>query len=375
VGLTPPTTYDIWKEIVSFLARHIKFTDPAQPGLISLWVMGTYCYKMFDKFAFLHLTGVTKACGKTTLLRMLAQICWNSTGIHASMTAANFYLEVENGKTICLDEFENMVKQEGGLSIQSTLNAGFDNQATVTRNYNVSRGMPLEKKIMRVYCPRVFASISQLPDTTAHRSFRIVLERKLAGDQYVVRFSERGDKQSIMALTYSLGFWQTLAGKVGRIYDTLIYPPELNGFESRLADMGAPLLAIAKLAQQEGSGDHMVVSLIEGLNLIKEDRGEDEQGMLVGILVELMRAFKHVENTRPISCMELTSAAAKLNMFMSVKRVGWNMKLLRIKRVRNMVGTYYDVSMRRLQELCAKYEAPHYPFDKIVADIIRERKI
>jgi hypothetical protein len=116
-------------------------------------------------------------------LEIIGELAFNSEGISVSPTAASLFRECDrNSSTQIFDELEDLrnPKSENSGAIAQILNAGFK------RGGFVRRVMDAKEDTLRnfnVFSPKAFGSINRLPDTTAHRSFRIVLARKMPTDR------------------------------------------------------------------------------------------------------------------------------------------------------------------------------------------------
>lgn len=163
---------DIATQISRFMVM-----KPAQLVAVSLWIFVTYVFEVFDLCAYLELKSPTKQCGKTRLLEVAESLSCRARSSSGISPAALFRVIESEKPTLILDEQEDLADKPELLQI---LNAGYRVGGTVTRC-----GGPNNTDIQTfsVYCPKAFASIKGLPETTASRCIAIELQRKHRGEK------------------------------------------------------------------------------------------------------------------------------------------------------------------------------------------------
>jgi hypothetical protein len=246
---TQPTTSELIDKIQALINRHIYFPDPDTGLLIAVWVLGTYMYKEFTYYGYLWVTSATKGSGKTLLLDILAQICHECPGRLSNITEATLFRESNSGKTLILDESENLKtsdKQRFG-ALMSVLNDGFKQGGQVPRQEpDPEHGGRFGTVYYSTYCPKAFAGLNDVLDTIESRSFKIVMTKKTVG-QHIERFNLRLQKRELDELRARIKGW-SLVNKpiIGDNYwhmgDTYC---DFEGLDDRTKDILEPLAMIA----------------------------------------------------------------------------------------------------------------------------------
>lgn len=191
VEATPNTTAAegaaLVREIESFVSRFVVVPKKAVLAL-SLWVMGTHCFDLFEVYPYLAVVSPTKRCGKTRLTEVLEFVVSNPFRTVSLSEAALFRLVDAENPTLILDEAEVLRsnKSERSEAIRALLNAGYRYGVKVPRC--VGKGLKLE--YFTVYCPKVLCTIGNLPDTIRDRSIVVSMQRRRP-EQRVDRFLPR----------------------------------------------------------------------------------------------------------------------------------------------------------------------------------------
>jgi hypothetical protein len=71
---TPSISY-ILDEISDLVIRHMVVLD-AEAKVVALWVAHTHVFKKFQHTPRLTITSPEKQCGKSTMLRILSELCY-----------------------------------------------------------------------------------------------------------------------------------------------------------------------------------------------------------------------------------------------------------------------------------------------------------
>ena len=85
---TPNALHD---DILTYIKRHFYFPTPETYDLIAVWIMGTYIFRAFRYFPYLHLNA-EKGSGKTLLMELMSPIAFN--GVHMSQPSAATVLKL-----------------------------------------------------------------------------------------------------------------------------------------------------------------------------------------------------------------------------------------------------------------------------------------
>jgi hypothetical protein len=291
IDLYPPVplTADLIRRVKDLLRRHIFFKDERLPLLIATWVLGSYVYDPFTFFGYLWINSPVKRCGKSLLEEILSKLCCQATGRLTNMTEAVLFRLAHTGRTLILDEIENLKASDKDKygAIMSVLNGGFQAGSTVPRNDKSEGGFKIVE--FNVYGPKVLAGISSLVDTIEDRSFKVSMVRKTK-EEKVERFNLRKQGKEFEGLRRELGLWAEERKKaIEVLYDGIEEIPEMASLDDRFKDVSEPLVAIASYADAEAiNGQGKILPDLMSLLLdMAGKRGESEKREAIGAFVIL----------------------------------------------------------------------------------------
>ncbi len=288
--------FTLLDSLETFLRRFVVMGEDL-PTLLALWLMGTYCYTVFEYFPYLVLRSPEKRCGKSRTLDLISMLGFNAHQPTACPTEAQVFREPkEDGGVQIFDEMEGMTgdKERWG-AVTSVLNAGFHKGQIVTRYKKAGQGQGQQKEIFETYVPRAIASISALETTLEDRSIMIMMQRALP-NQKTDRFSLRKLDNDAQALRDDLHiFALTTAPTIADLYDGGEFPG-LHGLDHRAVDLWEPILAIASIIDASGGNGEVTERMIKLASRLGGDRAartsEDANSVIVEVLKEC------VENTQ-----------------------------------------------------------------------------
>lgn len=170
--------FELYNAIHEYISKFIKFPEPAYLNFIVLWVIGTYCYRIFRYYPYVWLNA-EKGSGKSLLMAVLKPIAFNAELITNPTEAVIFRDVSNNGITMFVDEVEQLRKQNKDVfsSLISLLNVGFEKSGSVKRIEGNGKG-GFESKAYNAYSPKMFAGINDIDDVLQDRTIRIPLLRK-----------------------------------------------------------------------------------------------------------------------------------------------------------------------------------------------------
>jgi hypothetical protein len=168
-----PSGCALLTQLESYVSSYVTFADTCYALVIALWVVATYVWIAFDAFPYLTISSATKRSGKTRLLEIVSFVASNSRLI-ANISPAALYRTIDAEKpTLLVDEAEMFSSAKS--EYRSLLNAGYRRGQTVKR-----RDGDYE-----TYCPKAFALIGDVHDTTRDRSIVIEMRRREAARRFV----------------------------------------------------------------------------------------------------------------------------------------------------------------------------------------------
>ncbi len=247
--LTPKRTFTLIREL---LDEHIYFEHSSTSGMLAIWIMAGYVYRLFSQFGYLHFNG-GKGSGKTTVLDIIAQCGFNGR-LESQTTRAKVIEMVHNlGPTLCLDEFESSSLGTGDAYSQM-LKSGYSYQGTYSKKTGAGKASRLS-----VYCPKALASIDPIGDE-ALESRTIPVPTTLMPnnvEKSVWNPDSVGLKRKIQLIKrggYVLGLYHHDA--IQRAYHSIpvkVKLPSGNIIENRRRQILSPLMAVAQLIDINGS--------------------------------------------------------------------------------------------------------------------------
>lgn len=161
-----------------FVTRYIALTD-VQADCVALWITHTWCIDAFDTTPYLAVQSIEPGAGKTSLLEVCEQLVANPWLTGRTTGPALVYKVSQDKPTLLLDETDALFSG-GAMSqqmLRGVLNSGYK------RGGKVSYAKGGSFVDLPVFCPKMFAGLTALPNTVADRSVPIVMRKKSAFDQ------------------------------------------------------------------------------------------------------------------------------------------------------------------------------------------------
>jgi hypothetical protein len=306
-----PEGVELLRELESFIARFV-ILPPHVLLPLALWAMATFCFDVFDAFAYLCVTSPTPRCGKTRLLEVLSLLVSNPERTANVSEAALFRIIEEHKPTFLLDEAETLTgKSERAEYLRGLLNAGNRRDATVTRCVGQSHSV----QRFSVYCPKIVAGIGSMPHTIRDRSILIEMQRRKDSER-VARFLFRqagpeGEKLRARVSEFASSSRETIDAAYAKVQVDFIEDRDAEAWEplfamltavdsSRFDELKACALA---LTGQKAEGDAEENLALRLLSDVHDVWPEGEGTAFSAHLLELLRA---IEDSPWASEVELT---------------------------------------------------------------------
>ena len=165
----------ILTDLTKFFANH-AFLQKGAPYALTLWTVHTYAFEVFTHSPRLHVRGIVKNSGKTTVLELIEMVCCRPLPA-ANVTSAAMFRTIEMAKpTLLLDEADTFLNEAEEL--RGIVNAGHKRGGQVLRTV----GEAHEPRLFAVFAPVAIAGIGDLPGTIADRSITIPMKRALKAE-------------------------------------------------------------------------------------------------------------------------------------------------------------------------------------------------
>ena len=201
-----------------------------------LWVLFCHLHKTASISPILAVTSPTAACGKTTLLTLLAALCPRAIAASGFSVAALFRVIEASHPTLLIDELDSFLS--GDEYLRGFLNSGHSlGGARYVRVVKIGNDN-FEARAFSTWCPKMLCAIGKLPNTIVSRSITLEMQRMKAGEKVALLRADRLDH--LKPLCRKLALWA--ADNASRLSDDPALPEQLRG---RNADNWRILVAIA----------------------------------------------------------------------------------------------------------------------------------
>jgi len=249
---------EIFCKIRDYIKDHVYYQSSAVYQILSLWIMGTYVFKIFDSYPYIWLNGPMSS-GKSLLIDVLEPIVFNGHAVSGITAPALFKTVHYNNVTLIIDEAEKFGSKESNSDIKCLLNRGYRKNSKVTR---CCGGKKIET--YNSYGPKLLACINQVDPVLASRciliqsvkkSEAVNLKRLRPGTLGTLHEELRGD-QYVFAMRN--------ASKIHETYlkvDDLIDIPAF--IANRDLDLFEPLLCIAHIIDEENGNSKLHDAVID----------------------------------------------------------------------------------------------------------------
>jgi hypothetical protein len=253
----------LYNDLNHYLQSYIYLKDKRFYTLLTLWSIGTYVFRIFRYYPYIHLNA-EKGSGKTTLMEILLPICFNGDLSTDSTAAAQCEEIHNNSSTIFQDEVENLTSGHSNLNMR-ILKSGFSKSGRINR----------KSRFYSTYSPKMFAGINSIDDVLSDRMITIPMIKKLPDEpvKYYYLNEEIKKRQSEMVdKLYMFGL--KCSYKISEIYENGL--PVLEHLKNRAWDLWAPILSIAKAIDGENGIYSEMVELSKDVTEEKAEFDETE---------------------------------------------------------------------------------------------------
>ena len=224
--------------LVAFLQRYVVMSVH-QSIAVALWIIHTHAFAAAHTTPYLHITSAVMRSGKSRLLEALALLVRSPLMVSNISDAALFRAIEQLQPALLFDEIDAIFgpKARDREDLRGMLNAGWRPGVPSLR---VGGAKMTELQAFKVFCPKAFTGLGDLPTTTADRTIRIHLERRTP-DEKIERFRQR----PVALLAEPL--YEQAARWADAHLDTLTdsWPNLPDELDDRAQDVWEPLLAIA----------------------------------------------------------------------------------------------------------------------------------
>jgi hypothetical protein len=343
-------------QLEHFFRSHAKFQFDTTPNVLAHWALGTYLYMAFPIYGYIWLTSHKGQSGKSRVLELISAVSFRCPGITMSVTPATVFRSVDQeGYTLVVDEFEK-ARDDAKAALIEIFNAGFNISAKVPRcNNNDS----YKVEWFRAYCPKVFAGLSDVPDTLATRSMQLRMFPKSAKDR-VQEFSLLTSMADCQPLRDDMAIWALdYARACAALVKHLAVPACLD---DRAKDFMTPLYTISQVANTDRT---QLDQFSEQIGRVR--RGEADESPATIVLTVLRDWFpKDGSTSARIHCDRLGALLTAAGHYTDEKVAGkwlrsfeFEVRQIRIPGYGNKKGA--EISKVKLAEWMERYNVPATP--------------
>lgn len=272
--------YLIFNELKEHISKYVYFKDERHYDLISIWIMGTYMFKCFEAYPYIHLLA-ERGSGKTTTLKILEPLCFNGNTSSYSTTPVFYRLVHNQLPTLLLDEAEHFISTDK-RAVDSKLLEIIRGGYASTGKTNLTSEDYKKVLTLNTYCPKVFAGIGSIDSVLGDRVITIPMIKASNEDKieaYISKDKSVVDKvANLKAHLYLMGLKSSNA--IFQIYQETLRDKSshFSLLQNRNRELWSPLFAIAtQIEKDNGKGISLVDPLISLAEIDKEYKsGGDE---------------------------------------------------------------------------------------------------
>jgi len=248
----------VYRKVKEEFKKYIDFVDPAYYDIVTLWVMGTYVYAIFNTYPYLFLTG-TKNSGKTKTLQVMQYMCYNAI-MSNNLTGPTIFRITETFRpTLLLDEQELLSHADRADIVQTILNSGYKKSSKAHRlAQSKIKGKETYKiEEFELFCPKVIANITGMEEVLESRTIPIHMFTTLdpsKGNADPLKKPE-GEKAELRNFLYlfSLQHWKEIKKRYDNfdeIFTTAKYP-HLSLISNRNLELWKPIITLASMISEK----------------------------------------------------------------------------------------------------------------------------
>ena len=230
----------VFRRLRDALNSLIEFpTSPTDPDVVTLWVIGTYLYRLFDAYPYLGVIG-PMGSGKTKLATFLDEVVFNPLRTD-SITKAQLFRSTETtGGVLILDEQDSLEGYKADAETLQLLRGGYKNGGKAIRSRDTGDGWRTEE--FDTYSPKVLITTSGFDSFLAARCITVHMLRSTGKQGKALVKDVQEDLRAIRDDLYRLALESF--EDISRVYRDPDFAPKLN---ARQRERWLPLLAVATL--------------------------------------------------------------------------------------------------------------------------------
>lgn len=196
--VNPKLVFDQLRETIHY---YLDFDTPEFYDFLTLWIIGTYFYKLFNYYPYVYFGGV-KGSGKSKVLLLIELTSHQGQNSASISTSSLFRFTDRTSCTFCLDETEFFKSTERASELRAIILAGFSRGGKVWRSEE--SGGKYKPTKFDPYSPKAIANIYGLEDVLESRCITEIMKRTM-GEQGKREIEVNNDRWSkIVGTLYNL---------------------------------------------------------------------------------------------------------------------------------------------------------------------------
>ena len=342
------TTQSTLLHLKKTIDKYMELQDIDDKTIISLWMLGTYLFPLFNSFPYFYVQGL-KNTGKSKLITLFSLCSFNGLNAGSITSSALFRVIDIYRPTLCLDEAEFLSNPKNVSEINYLLLNGYKKGAEAIRSMQQSeKGGDYKPLSFYLYSPKVIANIGGIDDVIESRCISINLTRAITsrGDLYPEDNNEFKELRTQLLL-FCINNWM----KIKKLYDTMINDTALN---NRDYEIWKPILSIAKLFGDETYNSVLRYSYKKTKEKMEDDVVERVEFLLLKTLNEICQETKYISISTIVA--ELKSRFDDVE-WVNNRNAGRMLKRLGIKEKRRISrGIEYLIVKEKIDDLIDRFK-------------------
>jgi len=353
-NMTPKSSLELYLTIKKNIDYYMDLKDPLDLDIISLFVIMTYCFQLFESVPYLYLVADISS-GKTTLSNLIANLSFNSVDASNASRASLFRVVEGNSPLLIIDDYMDLNK-ETMQDINHLMKVGYKKGAIAIRMDESSKNKDVN--VFSVYCPKVITNTLSLDKAIESRSFIIRLTRS---------FSDKGRKKK----DFDNPKWQSIRDDISlwvmknwQEVETTYKTLEANELSARDFEISLPILTLAKMVSDElyQSVKEHIIELVKDRDVIV-DYKKDWVYLLFDsckeIITDSNEGWHYASKIYERFNLQMLEQFGK-NTY-SINLIGRKLKNSTLQAIRDEKGQKYYLSIRDINENLIRLGYPTYP--------------
>lgn len=272
----------VYDEVKQTWKTYIEFEDPTCYDLITLWIVGTYFFHLFNTYPYIYFGGI-KRSGKTKALTLASTQAFNAI-FSGNVSTSSVFRLIQSGRcSLLMDETEKLASPDRAQDFRSLLLSGYKKGGVVyrTEKTKTERFIP---EAFEVFSPKMLANIQGIEDVLEDRCISLVMKR--------------GKNKAILNREVDINnpYWQKIRDhlhilflthwkKVSELYESLgeqseqnvVCEPTGSTLSGREYELWKPLLALAKFLDGHPQASQTTQTTLSSLILDLAKRKAEEK--------------------------------------------------------------------------------------------------